>query len=136
MADRVRASLKGTLCERMGMEIVELRPDGGIMTMPIEGNTQPVGLLHGGASIALAESLVSLAGVLHGWDLYGEGAQAVGTTFSATHHKPGRTGTVTATARAQHLGRQVTSYLVEVRAEDGTLLCTVLGSAHLLPPRV
>lgn len=123
------------MCEKLGMEIVELRPDGGVLTMPIDGNRQPAGLLHGGASIALAETLVSLAAVLHGYDLYGEKATAVGTTFSATHHAPGREGVVTATGSALRLGRQVCSYLVEIRDETGRLLCTVMGSAHILPPR-
>lgn len=135
LVDRVRESLRGTLCEKMGMEIVELRPDGGVLTMPIEGNRQPAGLLHGGASIALAESLVSLAAVLHGYDLYGDKATAVGTTYSATHHAPGRHGIVTATGRVLRMGRQVCSYLVEIRDESDRLLCTVMGSAHILPPR-
>lgn len=128
-------TLADGLCGKMGMDILELRPDGGRITMPIEGNTQHMGLLHGGASIALAETIVSLAAVAHGIHLYGEGATAVGTTYSATHHRPGKSGLVTATAKAQHLGRQVCSYLVEITSEDGTLLCTVLGSAHILKPR-
>lgn len=132
---RVKESMKGTLCETMNMEIVTLGPEGGVMTMPIDGNRQPAGLLHGGASIALAETLVSLAALLHGYDLYGDNAAAVGTTYSATHHRPGRHGIVTATGRAQHLGRQVTSYVVEIRDEDERLLCTVVGGAHILPPR-
>ncbi len=135
MLERVKESMRGTLCETMGMRIVDLRPDGGTITMPIEGNRQPMGLLHGGASIALAETLVSLAAVLHGYDLYGDKAAAVGTTYSATHHRPGREGTVTATGRAQHLGKQVTSYLVEIHDENDRLLCTVVGGAQILPPR-
>ena len=132
---RLREELKGTLCERMGMDVLSLTASEAHLSMPIAPNRQPHGLLHGGATIALAETAISLAAQLHAESLHGEGAAAVGTSFSATHHAPAREGFVHVTAHAQHLGRTHASYLAEIRHEDGTLVSTVLGSARLFPPR-
>ncbi|CAM3955258.1 PaaI family thioesterase [Helcobacillus massiliensis] len=133
--DQLNDMLRGTLCERLGMRLTELSEDGGVMTMPVQGNTQPAGLLHGGATIALAESLASFAGILRARNLYGPTAQGVGTTASATHYRSGRSGLVTATATARHLGRTVASYMVDVRDQDERLLSTVMMSVQMLPPR-
>lgn len=127
--------LTGTLMERCGMELLTLDARGGTMSMPVAGNTQPAGLLHGGATIALAESIASFAAILRAREVHGEGAQAVGTSVSALHHRSARRGLVTATAAARHSGRQVASYLVDVHDEAGTLLSTVTVEAMLLPPR-
>lgn len=129
------ALLAGTLVERCGMEVLDLGPEGGTMTMPVAGNTQPAGLLHGGATIALAESIASLAATLQARAVHGEGAQAVGTNVAATHHRSAREGTVTARCTARHRGRQVATYLVDVHDEGGTLLSTVTVSTMLLPAR-
>ena len=126
--------LAGTLFERCEMRILTLGPTGGTMTMPVEGNTQPARLLHGGASIALAESVASMAAVMQARSIYGEGAQAVGTSVTAHHHRSARAGEVTATATALHLGRRVATYLVNVHREDGVLLSTITVSTMLLPP--
>jgi 1,4-dihydroxy-2-naphthoyl-CoA hydrolase len=128
-------ALRGTLSERMGMRCLRLGPDGGEMTMPVEGNLQPAGLLHGGATIALAETIGSMAALLQARAVHGEGAQAVGTSISATHHRSGRSGAVTARCRSLHLGRQVASYLVEVVDEQERLLSTIQVSTMLLAPR-
>lgn len=127
--------LRGTLLERCGMELLTLDARGGTATMPVEGNLQPAGLLHGGATIALAESIASFAAIVQAREVHGEGAQAVGTSVSALHHRSARSGTVTATCSARHLGRQVASYLVDVHDEAGTLLSTITVSTQLLPPR-
>ncbi len=132
---RFQELLRGTLCERMGMRVLELSAAGGVMTMPVEGNTQPAGLLHGGASIALAESIASFAGVVHAREIHGERAQAVGTTVSAVHHRSARAGTVTATCEALHRGRTVATYAVAVTDDAGALLCSSTVSTMLLPPR-
>lgn len=128
-------ALHGTLSETMGMRCVRLGPDGGEMTMPVEGNLQPAGLLHGGATIALAETIGSMAALLQARAVHGDEALAVGTSISATHHRSGRSGIVTAHCRALHLGRQVASYLVEVVDEQERLLSTIQVSTMLLPPR-
>ena len=127
--------LRGTLLERCGMELLTLDARGGTATMPVEGNLQPAGLLHGGATIALAESIASFAAIVQAREVHGEGAQAVGTSVSALHHRSARSGTVTATCSARHLGRQIASYLVDVHDEAGTLLSTITVSTQLLPPR-
>lgn len=132
--DELEAALRGTMCERNGMQILALSPEGGRMTMPVEGNTQPAGLLHGGATIALAESVASLASVLHARAIHGTGAQAVGTSVSATHHRSARSGEVLAVCAARHLGSRVASYQVDVLDQQERLLSTVMVSTMLLPP--
>ncbi|MFC0674833.1 hotdog fold thioesterase [Brachybacterium hainanense] len=133
--EAMRRAVRGTLIERTEMEILSLDAEGGVMTMPVEGNTQPAGLLHGGATIALAESVASMAAILQARAVHGEGAQAVGTSVSAVHHRSARSGVVTAACRALHRGRQVASYLVEISDESGALLSTVTVSTMLLAPR-
>lgn len=132
---RLTPLMAGTLVERCGMEVLTLGSDGGTMTMPVAGNTQPAGLLHGGATIALAETIASLAAIMQARSVHGEGAQAVGTNVAATHHRSARDGVVTATCTVRHAGRQVATYLVEVHDDRGTLLSTVIVSTMLLPPR-
>ena len=111
---------RGTLVERLGIVVHEVHPDGAVGTMPVAGNTQPFGLLHGGATAALAETLGSYAAVAHA----GPGRVAVGIELNATHHRSARSGTVTGTARALHLGRTLASYEIVVDDEEGRRLCT------------
>ncbi|WP_193104435.1 PaaI family thioesterase [Brachybacterium sp. FME24] len=127
--------IRGTLVERCGMELQSLHAGGGTMTMPVAGNTQPAGLLHGGATIALAESVASFAAILRAREVHGDGAQAVGTSVSALHHRSARDGIVTATCTVRHAGRQVASYLVDVHDSGGILLSTITVQTMLLPPR-
>ncbi|NMR20899.1 PaaI family thioesterase [Cellulomonas fimi] len=110
--EALRAGAAGTLLERMGIELLEVAPDRAVGTMPVQGNTQPYGLLHGGASVVLAETLGSCAAMAHA----GEGRIAVGIEVSATHHRGVRSGLVTGTATALHLGRTTATY--EVVLED------------------
>src|SRR5699024_12654021 len=116
--------LRGSRLGRGGIELLTLDAGGGTASMPVEGNTQPAGLLHGGATIALAESSASFAAILRAREVHGDGAQAVGTSVSALHHRSARSGQVTATATSRHAGRQVAAYLVEVHDRDGALLST------------
>lgn len=127
--------LHGTLLERCGIELLTLDAGGGTASMPVEGNTQPAGLLHGGATIALAESIASFAAILQARAVHGDGAQAVGTSVSALHHRSARSGTVVASCTPRHLGRQVANYLVDVHDDQGRLLSTVTVATQLLPPR-
>lgn len=112
--------LAGTLVGRMGMEILEVGARRTVGRMPVEGNTQPYGLLHGGASAALAETLGSIASALHA----GEGRIAVGLDLSATHHRAVREGWVTGVATPLSLGRSVASYEIVVSDDDGHRVCT------------
>jgi uncharacterized protein (TIGR00369 family) len=91
----------GGLNEKMGIELVEVSPERVVATMPVEGNTQPYGLLHGGASVVLAETLGSVGSALHA----APDRLSVGIEINATHHRSATSGTVTGTATAIHLGR-------------------------------
>jgi 1,4-dihydroxy-2-naphthoyl-CoA hydrolase len=86
----------------------------------VEGNTQPYGLLHGGASVVLAETLGSMGSALHA----GEGKVVVGVDINATHHRAARSGLVTGTATPITLGRTLASYEIVVTDEDGKRVCT------------
>lgn len=110
----------GALGERMGMQLVEARPERVVITMPVEGNTQPFGLLHGGASAVLVETAGSIGAALHA----GREAMVVGLDINATHHRAAREGIVTATATPLSLGRTLTSYEVEVSDDQGRRVCT------------
>ena len=118
----------GTLADRMGVHVTHVDADGATGTMPVTGNTQPYGLLHGGASAALAETLASLAAAAHA----GPGRMAVGIELNATHHRSARTGAVTGTARAVHLGRTLASYEVVVEDADGRRVCTARLTCMLM----
>jgi uncharacterized protein (TIGR00369 family) len=115
-----RAMSAGTLAERMGIEFVEVSPQRLVATMPVEGNTQPYGLLHGGASVVLAETLGSIGAAMHA------GAQrvAVGLDINASHHRAARSGRVTGVATPVHAGSTVVSYQVEISDEQGRRVCT------------
>ena len=110
----------GALAERMGIALVECRPDRVVLTMPVAGNTQPFGLLHGGANAVLVETAGSIGAAMHA----GPDAMVVGLDISVTHHRSAREGTVTAIATPLSLGRTVTSYEVQVRDDADRLLCT------------
>ncbi len=109
-----------SLDRRMGIEVVEASAERLVATMPVEGNTQPYGLLHGGASVVLAESLGSLGAGLHA----GPGKAVVGLDINATHHRAARSGLVTGTARPLSLGRTLASFEVVVTDDRGKRICT------------
>jgi 1,4-dihydroxy-2-naphthoyl-CoA hydrolase len=108
------------LAVRLGIELTEASAERVVATMPVAGNTQPYGLLHGGASCALAETVGSVGAVLHA----GPDARAVGIEINATHHRSARSGRVTAVATPLHLGRTVTSYQIAITDDDGRTVCT------------
>ena len=119
----------GALNTRMGIEIVELSAQRVVGTMPVEGNTQPYGLLHGGASVVLAETLGSIGSALHG----APDRLSVGVDINATHHRSARTGTVTGTATAVHLGRSTACYEVVITDEQDRRVCTARITCALMP---
>lgn len=112
----------GSLGERMGVEILEASPERVVGTMPVEGNTQPLGLLHGGASCVLAETLGSVGAVLHGQTV--GRPFAVGVDINATHHKAARSGLVTGVATPVHRGRTAVTYEIVITDEAGDRVCT------------
>ena len=106
---------KGTLAEKMGIEIVEVAPGKVVARMPVEGNTQPYGLLHGGAHVVLAETVGSIAAAIAA----GEGRAAMGLDINSTHHRGVRSGFVTATATALSEGRSVAAYEIAIVDDEG-----------------
>lgn len=121
----------GDLNEKMGVELVEVSPERIVGTMPVKGNTQPYGLLHGGASVVLAESLGSVGSAMHA---YPERI-AVGVDINATHHRSAREGIVTGVATAIHLGRTSACYEVVISDESGKRLCTARITCALIPAK-
>ena len=109
-----------TLAGRMGIKIVSASASQVVATMPVAGNTQPHGLLHGGASCVLAETIGSLGTFLHA----GAGRMVVGIEISATHHRGVRDGEVTAVATLVHGGRTLATYDIAVTDAGGHRVCT------------
>ncbi len=110
----------GTLMERMHIELVEATATRMVGRMPVEGNTQPYGLLHGGASAVLAETLGSVGAVLHA----GEGRIAVGVDLNVTHHRAATKGFVTGVATPVHLGSTVATYEVVISDDSERRVAT------------
>ena len=97
----IRERGSGALDKKMGIEIIEASPLRLVGRMPVEGNTQPIGLLHGGAHVVLAESLGSFAANVHAhpW------GYAVGIELNASHHGSIESGIVTGTSLQSSLER-------------------------------
>jgi len=104
----------------MGIELVSASAERVVGRMPVEGNTQPYGLLHGGASCVLAESLGSIGSALHA----GEGRIAVGVDINATHHRALTSGVVTGVATPVHRGRSSATYEIVISDEQDRRICT------------
>lgn len=121
----------GALAEKMGIEILEVSPQRLVATMPVEGNTQPIGLLHGGASVVLAESLGSIGTQLHA----GPTRKIVGVDINATHHKSATSGLVTGVATAISLGKTLCCYQVEITNDKGERTCTARITCLILADR-
>ncbi|WP_420812325.1 hotdog fold thioesterase [Nocardioides gilvus] len=119
----------GALSDKMGIALLEVSAERVVASMPVEGNTQPYGLLHGGASVVLAESLGSIGAAVHGYpDRF-----PVGVDINATHHRSASSGTVTGVATAIHLGRTSAAYEIVVSDESGRRVCTSRITCALLP---
>ena len=110
----------GELDVKMGVTILEQSAERVVATMPVEGNRQSFGLLHGGASVAFAEALGSWAAVIHA----GPGRTAVGIDINATHHRAATTGIVTGVATAVQLGRTLACHEIVLTDDEGRRLCT------------
>jgi uncharacterized protein (TIGR00369 family) len=115
-----RAASKDTLADRMGITIVEASADRVVGTMPVAGNIQPYGLLHGGASCVLAETLGSLAAALHA----GPDRITVGVEINATHHRAATTGQVTGVTTRLYGGRTIATYEIVISDDAGRRVCT------------
>lgn len=121
----------GALDEKMGIRIIEASPERLVATMPVEGNTQAVGLLHGGANVVLAESLGSIGTALHA----GLDRRIVGVDINATHHRAATKGTVTAVAKPITLGKTLCCYEVIITDDEGNRTCTARITCLILAQR-
>jgi 1,4-dihydroxy-2-naphthoyl-CoA hydrolase len=121
---------RSSLIDAMGIVFLEASPQLVVGTMPVEGNTQPLGLLHGGASCVLAETLGSTGAALHGATI---GKYAVGIDINATHHRGARSGLVTATARPLQLGGSLASYEIVIVDDADRRVCTARLTCLLRP---
>lgn len=108
------------LTDRMGIQILELTRERVVGTMPVEGNRQPFGLLHGGASGVLVETLASAVAALHTLpDRF-----PVGLELACTHHRSATEGLVTGVATPLHVGRRTSTIEVVITDERGRRTCT------------
>jgi uncharacterized protein (TIGR00369 family) len=121
LIERLVTSGGGALSQKMGIEFLEISAERSVATMPVEGNTQVLGILHGGAHVVLGESLGSVSAAVHA----GPGRVAVGIEINATHSRSVGSGIVTATCTALNLGRTLATHEIVVRDEAGRRLSTV-----------
>ena len=122
-AERMIASRGlGPLAEKMGIEFLELTAERSVATMPVEGNTQPFGLLHGGAYVVLAETLGSFSANLFA---FSRGRMAVGIEVNASHSRSATSGSVTAVCEAIHLGSTLTTHEIAITDDAGRRVSTV-----------
>ncbi|WP_240034713.1 PaaI family thioesterase [Glaciihabitans arcticus] len=121
LVERLVTSGGGELARKMNIEFLELSAEHSVASMPVEGNTQVIGLLHGGAHVVLGESLGSVSSAIHA----GAGRYAVGIEINATHSRSVTSGIVTATCTALVLGRTLATHEIVVRDEDGRRLSTI-----------
>jgi uncharacterized protein (TIGR00369 family) len=111
----------GELNEKLGVTFLEATPERVVATMPVEGNRQPYGLLHGGASVALAESLGSCLAALN----CPPERSAVGIEINATHHRSALSGLVTGVTTPINVGRTLVTSETVVSDDLGRRVCTV-----------
>ena len=123
--------MHSALDAKMGLEVLELTPERVVGRMPVEGNTQPMGLWHGGASCVLAETLASMGAMAHALP----DRLALGVDINATHHRAASSGWVKGTATALRLGRTVVTYEIVIVDDGGYRICTARVTCQIVPAR-
>ena len=108
------------LSDKLGIEVTDWTPQRMVATMPVKGNLQPYGLLHGGANAVLAETVGSIAAALNA----PEGRITLGLELSCTHHRAAKSGFVTAVCTPLHAGRSTATYEIVISDEQGKRTCT------------
>ena len=108
------------LTAKLGIQLGEHGPDRVVATMPVAGNRQPYGLLHGGANAALAEQVGSIAAALSA----DEGRIAVGLELLCTHHRAATEGEVTAVATPVHRSRSTATFDIAITDEENRRTCS------------
>lgn len=127
--EELKALGMGALSDKMGIELIEATPERVVATMPVAGNTQPYGLLHGGASAVLAESLGSVHAAMNA----GPDNLVVGLDLNCTHHRGLREGVVTGEATTLSAGRTIVSTQVRITDEAGRLVCSARLTCLIRP---
>ena len=129
--ESIRSVATRGLAETIGIEIVELTSARVVAIMPVDSRTlQPFGLLHGGASLALAETLASIGALVN---VNPHEFRAVGLEINANHIRAKRDGTVRGTATPIHIGRSTQVWGVEIVDEEGRLVCTSRCTIAVIP---
>ena len=123
------ADLKSPLDDKLDIEIVDWDPDRLVARMPVEGNTQPFGLLHGGATCALVETIGSWAAILG----VGPTRRAVGIELNASYVRSPRSGTVTAVCTPVRRGRSLATFLIDVTDDEGRTTATARLTCMIRP---
>jgi len=123
------AGASSPLDDKLGIEIVDFDPDRLVATMPVEGNQQPFGLLHGGATCALVETIGSWAAILG----VGPDRKAVGIELNATYVKAATSGVVTAVCTPVRRGRTLASFLIQVTDDEGNTTASARLTCMILP---
>ena len=113
-----REDWAGTLIERLGIEVVKVAPERMVARMPVAGNTQPYGVIHGGATAALCETIASLGTAL----IAGPERVVLGIELNVNHLRSVTAGHVTATGVPLHVGRTTAVWSMEVRDDEGRLV--------------
>jgi uncharacterized protein (TIGR00369 family) len=111
----------GEFNQRIGMKLTEVAADRIVGTVPVEGNRQPYGLIHGGVNAALGETLGSIAAAINA----GPTRAAMGLELSCTHHRAARDGLVTGVCTPLHIGQTVSTFETVITDEHGRRTCTV-----------
>jgi 1,4-dihydroxy-2-naphthoyl-CoA hydrolase len=131
--ERLNAMSAHTMIEALGIRFTDIGEDWLRGTMPVDHRThQPYGLLHGGASVVLAETLGSMAAML---TLDPSQEAAVGLDINANHVRGVRNGTVTGTARAVHVGRSTQVWEIRIETDAGELVCISRITMAVIPAR-
>lgn len=132
-AEELSSMGQGNLSEALGIALIEAGPERVVATMPVDPRTrQPFGLLHGGASVALAETVASIGGWLN---VDRETQAAVGLEINANHLKAKREGTVTATAVPIHRGKSTQVWSIVITDEQGATVCVSRCTLAVVPRR-
>ena len=132
LVDALGERWKGTdelLADRMGITLTDTDPSHIVATMPVAGNRQPYGLLHGGASAVLAETIGSLAAAMYA----GPDNIAVGVELNCTHHRSATQGEVTGVCTPLHVGRTMSSFEIVISDENGRRTCTARLTCAVRP---
>ncbi|SRR6266545_1233882 len=129
--EKLRANATRNLADTLGIELQELTPERVIATMPVDDRTrQPFGILHGGASVALAETIASLGGAMNA-DI--ERFAVVGLEINANHIRAKRDGVVTGTGTPIHLGRSTQVWEVRIVDEEQRTVCVSRCTLAVVP---